>query len=150
MVNEMHGKRLRAAGHTIPVPVTFLHGWDSTASTEIAADLKKTGLFRVHDVQLKGTSSWALYWSRHGVYAALVILTSLYILYHNFMMVLLFPFAHYSFRHFERKSMFGVVDQDIDAAADSFRSNPPSLVIGYDYGGGLATHLLQYRCVEET
>lgn len=148
MAYEMHGKRLRAAGYTTPVPITYFHGWNSEPSTEIAADVKKSGLFRVHEVQLKGTTVWAMYRTRHGVYAFLVVLAYLYFLYHNFILVLAFPIVHCGFKHFERKTVFGVVDKDVDAAVESFRSDPPSLVVGYHYGGGLATWLLQHRCVK--
>lgn len=146
MLNEMHAKRLRAAGHTVPVPVTFLHGWGDD-STLIAGEVKKTGLFRVHDVQIQGSSLRAMYFTRYGLYGALIVLTYLYFLYHTYTVVLLFPFAWFGFKHCERKTVLSVLDKDIDTAVESLRDESPGLVVGYHYGGGLATYLLQHRWV---
>ena len=144
MLNEMHAKRLRAAGYTIPVPVTFLHGWGSE-STPIAGEMKKSGLFRVHDVQTKGTSLAAMYFTRYGLYGALICLTYLYSLYHSYSLVVLFPFAWLGFKRTERKTVLSVLDNDIDTAVGSLQDETPALVIGCHYGGGLATYLLQHQ-----
>lgn len=144
MLNEMHAKRLRAAGHSVPVPVMFLHGWGDD-STSIAEQVKKTGLFRVHDTQTQGISLAAMYFTRHGLYAMLLTLTVLYVLYHRFILVVLSPFAWLAFKHFERKTVLSVLDTDIDTAAESLRDETPGVVIGYHYGGAIATYLLQHR-----
>ena len=144
MLNEMHAKRLPAAGHTVPVPVMFLHGWGDD-STAVAEQVKKTGLFRVHDTQMHGISLAAMYFTRHGLYAMLLTLTVVYILYHSFTWVILSPLAWLGFKHFEHKTVLSVLDKDIDAAAESLRDETPVVVIGYHYGGAVATYLLQHR-----
>lgn len=144
MLNEMHAQRLRAAGYTTPVSVAFLHGWGDD-STAISEQLKVSGLFRVHDLQMRGSSMWAMYKTRDGLYGFLGVLVYLYFLYRAHTLLLLFPLVYLGFKHFERKTIYQVVDKDIAAAMDSFRDESPSLVIGHHYGGGLATYMLQHQ-----
>ena len=54
-------------------------------------------------------------------------------------------FGWLAFKHFERKTVLSVLDTDIDTAAESLRDETPGVVIGYHYGGAIATYLLQHR-----
>lgn len=146
MMNELHAKRLRAAGHTIPVPITFLHGWNLQASTRIVQEVRATQLFRFHEPHIRGTSPRTMYMTRYGLYLIVAVVPFLYYLYHgHYKLLLLMPLFLWYFKYCERKSVFRVFDEDMDTAARSIRDEPTEILVGYNYGGALATYLLHHR-----
>jgi hypothetical protein len=145
MMSEMYAKRLRAAGHTTPVPIAWMHGWKE--NDRIGHLLTESGLFRIHDLQAVGTGFASFYQNRLAVGVVALGLLYVYLFfYYSYWLLLAAPLVFEGFKRMEAKCVFDVVDQDIDKAHQLIRDETPSLVLGNQYGGAIATFLLQHRC----
>jgi hypothetical protein len=145
MMSEMYAKRLRAAGHTTPVPIAWMHGWKE--NDRIGHLLTESGLFRIHDLQAVGIGFASFYQNRLAVGVVALGLLYVYLFfYYSYWLLLAAPLVFEGFKRMEAKCVFDVVDQDIDKAHQLIRDETPSLVLGNQYGGAIATFLLQHRC----
>jgi pimeloyl-ACP methyl ester carboxylesterase len=134
---------LRTAGLQLPVPLLLLHGW--SPGPGLPTCLLASQLFRVHEIEAStvltiATNRYALAMIATTL-ATLGALLSVSLPWYAWAVLL--PVVALGLRRLKQLAVARCLDDDMAQAAHAIERLQPEVLVGYSWGGGIATLCLE-------